>query len=139
MHHDLDTDSEEEPYGVRPPHGFVVLGDGERHQVEYSKLLSESVLGVAEQIRATRREIDKPIPVRQGPGVRDEGGVWAAAVVSLDHVVRVSFPREHLFNIPGNSCDSGTHHRGGPCPHSVGKSCELQRISFARTHRNRQV
>ena len=55
----------EERYGVRPPHGFVVLGDGLRVEVENSEALRLEVLAIAEQIRERRRVIDEEVQVRQ--------------------------------------------------------------------------
>lgn len=55
----------EEEYCVRPPHGFVVLGDGSRVKVENTEKLRSAVLAVAENIRAARRAIRAEIPVRQ--------------------------------------------------------------------------
>jgi CRISPR-associated exonuclease Cas4 len=70
----------EEAYGVRPPHGFIVLGNGHREKVENTPEIREWVLGIAEQIRAARREIEREIPVRQPAakcrscGVREDRG-----------------------------------------------------------------
>ncbi len=55
----------EEETGVRPPYGVIVLGSGERVTVKNTPELREWVLGVAEQIRAARRELGREIPVRQ--------------------------------------------------------------------------
>jgi CRISPR-associated exonuclease Cas4 len=57
----------EEEYGVRPPHGFVVLGDGSRHRVENTERLRSEVLAVAERIREHRRKLREEIPVQQPP------------------------------------------------------------------------
>lgn len=57
----------EEEYGVRPPHGMVVLGDGSRVEVKNTERLRSTVLEVAEKIRAARRVIRDEIPVRQPP------------------------------------------------------------------------
>jgi CRISPR-associated exonuclease Cas4 len=54
----------EEKYRVRPPHGFVVLGDGKRHRVENTEELRQAVISVARRIRDARRE-----PARELPGV----------------------------------------------------------------------
>jgi CRISPR-associated exonuclease Cas4 len=54
----------EEETGIQPPHGFIVLGDGTRHLLENTEELREWVLNVADQIRATRRQISSPIPVK---------------------------------------------------------------------------
>lgn len=53
----------EERFGVRPSHGFVVLGDGSRHRVENDAELRERVLRIAGQIRAARSRLAEPIPV----------------------------------------------------------------------------
>lgn len=58
----------EEETGVRPPHGFIVLGSGEREKVENTAELREWVLDVAEQIRAARMGLEREIPVRQPLG-----------------------------------------------------------------------
>jgi CRISPR/Cas system-associated exonuclease Cas4 (RecB family) len=55
----------EEETGVRPPHGFFVTGDGRREQVENTSELRAWVLGIADQIRAARRQLEVPIQVRQ--------------------------------------------------------------------------
>ena len=58
----------EEETGFRPTNGFISLKGGERVRVENTPELREWVLGVAEQIRAARRELEREIPVRQPPG-----------------------------------------------------------------------
>jgi len=55
----------EEEYGVRPPFGVVVLGDGSRVEVKNTEGLRSEVLGVAEKIREHRLTIREEIPVRQ--------------------------------------------------------------------------
>jgi CRISPR-associated exonuclease Cas4 len=55
----------EETYGVRPPHGWVVLGDGSRHRIENTERLRSKVLDVAARIRERRRALREEIPVRQ--------------------------------------------------------------------------
>ena len=55
----------EEEYGVRPPFGVVILGDGSRVEVTNTEKLRSSVLAIAEQIREHRARIDEEIPVRQ--------------------------------------------------------------------------
>jgi CRISPR-associated exonuclease Cas4 len=57
----------EEETGVRPPHGFIVTGQGERHRIENTDELRAWVLGVADQIRAARRQLDREIQVNQPP------------------------------------------------------------------------
>lgn len=59
----------EEEYGVRPPHGVIVLGDGSRVHVRNTEELRSKVLGIAERIRAARRALREEIPVRQ-PAVK---------------------------------------------------------------------
>jgi len=54
----------EEEFGVRPPHGVVVLADGVRVEVENTEELRAEVLAVAAKIREHRREIEREIPVR---------------------------------------------------------------------------
>lgn len=55
----------EETYGVRPPFGVVVLGDGSRVEVPNTRELRDEVLAIAAQIRKRRAELQKPIPVSQ--------------------------------------------------------------------------
>lgn len=55
----------EEKYGVRPPHGVVVLGDGSRVVVKNTDKLRSQVLAIAQQIREHRRAIREEISVRQ--------------------------------------------------------------------------
>lgn len=58
----------EDQLGLKPPHGFLVCGDGTRHLVENSAELRASVLELAAQIRAARAAIARPIPVHPKPG-----------------------------------------------------------------------
>jgi CRISPR-associated exonuclease Cas4 len=58
----------EDQLGIRPPHGFLVCGDGTRHRIENSEELRAWVLGMAGEIRAARREVARPIPVQPVPG-----------------------------------------------------------------------
>jgi CRISPR-associated exonuclease Cas4 len=51
--------------GVRPPYGLIRTGDGETVRVENTDEIRAWVLGVAERIREAKREIARPIPVRQ--------------------------------------------------------------------------
>jgi CRISPR/Cas system-associated exonuclease Cas4 (RecB family) len=70
----------EEVTGIRPPHGYVVLGDGQRVKIENSDQLRARVLAIADQIRAARRDLAEIIQVRQpaakcrGCGVREACG-----------------------------------------------------------------
>jgi CRISPR-associated exonuclease Cas4 len=59
----------EEEFGVRPPHGWVVIRDGARVQVKNGERLRSEVLAMAERIRAHRRDIVQEIPTRQ-PAVK---------------------------------------------------------------------
>lgn len=74
----------EEVTGIRPPHGYVVMGDGQRHRVENTAELRARVLAIAEQIRAARRDLAEIIQVRQpaskcrGCGVREACGQRSA-------------------------------------------------------------
>ena len=52
-------------YGVRPPFGFVVLGDGKRVKVANTEELRAEVLALAKEIREHRRRLLEEIPVRQ--------------------------------------------------------------------------
>jgi CRISPR-associated exonuclease Cas4 len=58
----------EEAYGVRPPHGYVVLGDGTRHRIENDALLRSWVLGLADRIREARKNVSVPMLVTPKPG-----------------------------------------------------------------------
>jgi CRISPR-associated exonuclease Cas4 len=55
----------EEEYGVRPPFGVVVLGDGSRVEVKNTERLRSEVLAIAQKIREHRAKIREEIPVRQ--------------------------------------------------------------------------
>jgi hypothetical protein len=55
--------------GVRPPHGFIVTGDGTRHRIENTDELRAWVLEVAEQIRAARKQLARIIQVNPRPGL----------------------------------------------------------------------
>ena len=58
----------EDQLGARPPHGFVVCGDGTGHRVENTSELRSWVLDLAGQIRAARSAVTQPIPVNPRPG-----------------------------------------------------------------------
>ncbi len=58
----------EEEYGMRPPFGVVVLGDGSRVEVKNTEELRSKVLAIAEQIRESRQVLRQEIPVRQPAG-----------------------------------------------------------------------
>ena len=52
----------EEHYGVRPPHGLLVLGNGKRHRVRNTEKLRENVLSITREIREARRRIHAELP-----------------------------------------------------------------------------
>ena len=58
----------EEELGVIPPHGFIVLGDGTRHQVENDQHLRKWVLEIASGIRSAQMAITAPILVQPKHG-----------------------------------------------------------------------
>jgi CRISPR/Cas system-associated exonuclease Cas4 (RecB family) len=58
----------EDRLGVRPTHGFVVLGDGTRERVDNTDDLRAWVLGVADQVRAARARVGEAISVDPRPG-----------------------------------------------------------------------
>ena len=60
---------------VRPPHGFIVTGDGVRHRIENTADLRAWVLDVAGQIRRARAAVAAPIPVKPRPGQCRKCGV----------------------------------------------------------------
>jgi len=53
----------EEEYGVRPPYGFVVFGNGARERVANTQELRGRVLKIASEIREARRRVEKEIRV----------------------------------------------------------------------------
>lgn len=55
----------EESYGVRPPYGVVVLGDGSSVKVENTEELRSEVLAIAERIREHRGDVEEPMTVNQ--------------------------------------------------------------------------
>jgi hypothetical protein len=57
----------EDRYGMRPPQGFIVCGDGTRHQIDNTPELRTWVLGIAEQSRAARVAVTVPIAVNPSP------------------------------------------------------------------------
>jgi CRISPR/Cas system-associated exonuclease Cas4 (RecB family) len=58
----------EEELRVRPPHGFIVCGDGTRHQIENTEELRARVIELASQIRAAKATVRQPILVNPVPG-----------------------------------------------------------------------
>jgi CRISPR-associated exonuclease Cas4 len=58
----------EEETGVRPSHGFIVTGDGQRHRIDNTPELRAWVLDVADQIRVARGELAEIIQVNPRPG-----------------------------------------------------------------------
>jgi CRISPR-associated exonuclease Cas4 len=53
----------EEHYGVRPPFGVIVTGDGRRKRIKNTEALRTRVFEVAGTIREARREVDQEIAV----------------------------------------------------------------------------
>jgi CRISPR-associated exonuclease Cas4 len=53
----------EDQLGVRPPHGYIVCGDGTRHRIANDDALREWVLELAGKIRAARAAVGAPIRV----------------------------------------------------------------------------
>jgi CRISPR/Cas system-associated exonuclease Cas4 (RecB family) len=53
---------------LRPPHGFIVCGDGTRHRIVNDDALRAWVLELAGKIRAARADLRRPIPVNPAPG-----------------------------------------------------------------------
>jgi hypothetical protein len=60
---------------VRPPHGFIVTGDGVRHRIENTAELRAWVLEVAGEIRQARAAVAVPIRVNPRPGQCRKCGV----------------------------------------------------------------
>lgn len=58
----------EEELRIRPPHGFIVCGDGTRHLIENTDELRSRVLGLADQIRAARKAVGQAIPIKPAVG-----------------------------------------------------------------------
>lgn len=58
----------EDQLGVTPQHGFVVLGDGSRHQIGNTAELRADVLELAGRIQDARTRQSEPIQVRPVPG-----------------------------------------------------------------------
>jgi CRISPR-associated exonuclease Cas4 len=58
----------EDQMGMRPPHGFVVTGDGMRHRIDNDDALRTWVLDLAGRIRAARKAVTLPIAVNPKPG-----------------------------------------------------------------------
>jgi CRISPR-associated exonuclease Cas4 len=70
----------EDALGTVPPYGYLVAGDGTRYRIENDDALRGQVLDLAGKIRAARRMVKQPIPVRPVPwqcrtcGVREHCG-----------------------------------------------------------------
>jgi CRISPR-associated exonuclease Cas4 len=58
----------EDQLGVRPPHGFIVCGDGTPQMIENTEELRTWVLDVAMRIGAARKAVDVQIAVDPRPG-----------------------------------------------------------------------
>ena len=52
----------EEQYGIRPPYGVLVLGDGRRVKIPNTAALRAGVLAIAERIRQHWQRLDAPLP-----------------------------------------------------------------------------
>ena len=57
----------EEQYGIRPPYGVLVLGDGRRVKIPNTEALRARVLAIAERIRQHRPRLDAPLPPPSNP------------------------------------------------------------------------
>jgi CRISPR-associated exonuclease Cas4 len=57
----------EEHYGVRPPYGVLVLGDGRRVKIAHSEALRGWVLAMAERIRQHRQQLGVALPPPPNP------------------------------------------------------------------------
>jgi CRISPR-associated exonuclease Cas4 len=55
-------------YGVRPPYGVVVLGDGSRVRGRNTRALRSEVLSIAARIREQRAKLSLPVRVNQPAG-----------------------------------------------------------------------
>ena len=58
----------EEAYGVRPPFGAMVLGDGREATIPNTARLRRWTLKIADDIRAQRADASRPARVRATPG-----------------------------------------------------------------------
>jgi CRISPR-associated exonuclease Cas4 len=58
----------EEQLRMRPPYGVIVCGDGTRHRIDNTDELRSLVRALAEQVRAARRQANRPIPAEPVPG-----------------------------------------------------------------------
>ncbi|APW64315.1 CRISPR-associated protein Cas4 [Paludisphaera borealis] len=58
----------EDQLRVRPPHGFIVTGDGNRHLIENTAEMRGWVMELAGQLRAARANPGVPIQVNPFPG-----------------------------------------------------------------------
>ena len=52
----------EDVYGVRPTHGLVVLADGAREQVEFTRTFEQRLLAAMAEMRAFLCEDTEPVP-----------------------------------------------------------------------------
>lgn len=57
----------EETYGERPPHGFVVLGDGSKIKIKNTHRLRRWALKTAKQIRNQRFDLTRPTKIWPTP------------------------------------------------------------------------
>jgi CRISPR-associated exonuclease Cas4 len=68
----------EEELGVRPPHGFIVCGDGTRHRIENDAELRAWVLELAGELRNARAAVAVPMAVDATPGQCRACGMWGS-------------------------------------------------------------
>ena len=57
----------EEHFGIEPPYGVVVCGDGSRHVIENTESLRAWVLSIAAEIRKSKTALSQPIIVQATP------------------------------------------------------------------------
>ncbi len=57
----------ENQMNMRPPHGFIVTGDGRRHRIENDNALRSWVLDLAARVREARKAVRVPIQVTPAP------------------------------------------------------------------------
>jgi CRISPR-associated exonuclease Cas4 len=57
----------EEHYGIRPPYGVLVLGDGRRVKIHNTEALRAGVLAIADRIRQHRQRLGLALPPPSNP------------------------------------------------------------------------